>query len=70
MEKEENQNQTKKQKTVDTNENLDNQSQQETNKDLKEEIKEPSLEEKITELEDKVARTFAFLFDFGFLLFP
>tara|TARA_X000000368_G_scaffold347486_1_gene287019 strand:+ start:51 stop:683 length:633 start_codon:yes stop_codon:yes gene_type:complete len=59
MEKEENQNQTKKQKTVDTNENLDNQSQQETNKDLKEEIKEPSLEEKITELEDKVARTFA-----------
>tara|TARA_X000001036_G_scaffold304296_1_gene283266 strand:- start:729 stop:1361 length:633 start_codon:yes stop_codon:yes gene_type:complete len=59
MEKEENQNQTKKQKTVDTNENLDNQSQQETNKDLKEEIKEPTLEEKITELEDKVARTFA-----------
>ena len=59
MEKEENQNQTKKQKTVDTNENLDNQSQQETNKDLKEEIKEPSLEEKITELEDKVVRTFA-----------
>ena len=59
MEKEENQNQTKKQETVDTNENLDNQSQQETNKDLKEEIKEPSLEEKITELEDKVARTFA-----------
>jgi molecular chaperone GrpE len=59
MEKEENQNQATEQKTVNSNENLDNENHQETNKDLKEKIKEPTLEEKIIELEDKVARTFA-----------
>jgi molecular chaperone GrpE len=59
MEKEENQNQEAEQKTVSTNENLDSEKIQETKSDLKEETKEPTLEEKITELEDKVARTFA-----------
>ena len=39
-------------------EDLDSEKKQETNQ-TKEDIKEPSPEEKITELEDKVARTFA-----------
>ena len=65
MEKEENQN------TTDTNhqesekeiakpeENLDNKNKEETAQNTKEEIKEPTPEEKIAELEDKVVRTFA-----------
>ena len=59
MEKEENQNKEKEQKTINANENSDNENKHEKNKDPKEEIKEPTLEEKIIELEDKVARTFA-----------
>ena len=59
MEKEENQNKEKEQETINANENLDNENKHEKNKDPKEEIKEPTLEEKIIELEDKVARTFA-----------
>ena len=66
MDKEENQNST----TTDQNrnsveesekseENLDTENKQETDQDLKEEIKESTPEEKIAELEDKVARTFA-----------
>merc|ERR1711967_149742 len=40
-------------------ENLDTENKQEADQNPKEEIKEPTPEEKITELEDKVARTFA-----------
>ena len=66
MEKEENQNSTsadQKQETVKERkkpeENLDKENKQETHQDPKEEIKEQTPEEKIAELEDKVARTFA-----------
>ena len=66
MEKEENQNSTsadRNQETVkETNkpeENLAEENKQETDQEPKEEIKEPTPEEKIAELEDKVARTFA-----------
>ena len=65
MEKEENQNTTTKnhqepkKETAKTEEDLDNKINQDTDQESKEEIKEPSLEEKIAELEDKVARTFA-----------
>ena len=66
MEKEENQNSTsadQKQETVKESkkpeENLDKENKQETHQDPKEEIKEQTPEEKIAELEDKVARTFA-----------
>ena len=62
MEKEENQNSTSKDQNQDkinepdkTDENLNT----EDNKETKEEVKELTPEEKITELEDKVARTFA-----------
>ena len=62
MEKEENQsstsvdqNQDKINETNKTDKNLNT----EDNKEIKEEVKEPTPEEKITELEDKVARTFA-----------
>ena len=62
MEKEENQNSTsdnqnqdKIDETEKTNENLNT----EDNKETKEEVKESTPEEKITELEDKIARTFA-----------
>merc|ERR1712070_478202 len=40
-------------------ENLDQENKQETQQEPKEKIKEPTPEEKIAELEDKVARTFA-----------
>ncbi len=66
MEKEENQNNTsadheqnlgkENNKTV---ENIDSLNEEESNKKIKEEIKEPTTEEKIAELEDKVARTLA-----------
>ena len=66
MEKEENQNKTFKDQNQDTEEvsknteeNLEAENKQETVEDQKEEIKELTPEEKITELEDKVARTFA-----------
>ena len=66
MEKEENQksssidqNQDTVKETVKTDENLDLENKQEEDKDPKEEIKELTPEEKIVELEDKVARTFA-----------
>ena len=66
MEKEENQNSTsadQKQDTVKdtekTEENITGENKQESDIEAKEEIKEPTPEEKITELEDKVARTFA-----------
>ena len=66
MEKEENQNNTninqnQKSEKVDTKteENLDIESNQVTDQESKDEIKELSPEEKIAELEDKVARTFA-----------
>jgi len=68
MEKELNENNTsidQNQETMNENEtekldkNLDNENKQETNNDSKEEIKELTPEEKIDELEDKVARTFA-----------
>ncbi len=66
MEKEENQNNTninqnQKSEKVDTKteENLDIESNQVTDQEPKDEIKELSPEEKIAELEDKVARTFA-----------
>ena len=66
MEKEENQNNN----STDENQNLDKETdkpeessavenEQETPQKTKEEIKEPTPEEKITELEDKLARTFA-----------
>ena len=66
MEKEENQNNT----ATDQNNNLEKESEkpeespaeenkQETHEETKKEIKEPTPEEKISELEDKLARTFA-----------
>ena len=66
MEKEENQNNT----ATDQNQNLEKetekpevnpseQNKQETHQETKKEIKEPTPEEKISELEDKLARTFA-----------
>ena len=65
MEKEENQNNTNKnenkepEKENGSNENLQSENNQEINQESKEETKDLSPEEKITELEDKVARTFA-----------
>ena len=66
MEKEENQKSSSIDQNQDTNkenektdENLDIENQQEEKNDPKEEIKETTPEEKIIELEDKVARTFA-----------
>ena len=65
MEKEENQNtaagnhQEPERETVKPEENLDSDNKQEAAQEDKEEIKEPTPEEKIAELEDKVARTFA-----------
>ena len=66
MDKEENQNNTstdQNKNSVEESEksekNLDTENKQETDQDLKEEIKESSPEEKIAELEDKVVRTFA-----------
>ena len=66
MEKEENQtntpvdhNQDTADETQKSVENLDNENKQETDHKTNEEAKEPALEEKIAELEDKVARTFA-----------
>merc|ERR1712100_534063 len=66
MEKEENQNSTSEDPNQDTlkeankaEENLAEQNKQEPDQESKEEIKEPTPEEKIAELEDKVARTFA-----------
>ena len=65
MEKEENQNSNSTDQNQDTiketekaEENLAEENQQ-TDQEPKEKIQEPSLEEKIVELEDKVARTFA-----------
>ena len=66
MEKEENQNNTSIDQNQDTiketekpDENLDIENKQKTEQEAKEEIKEPTPEEKIADLEDKVARTFA-----------
>ena len=66
MEKEENQNSPSKNQNQDTvnetekpEENLTEESKQETDQEPKEEVKELTPEEKIAELEDKVARTFA-----------
>ena len=65
MEKEENQNTTAKsnqepeKETAKPEENLDIENKEEAAQEAKEEIKEPTPEEKIAELEDKVARTFA-----------
>ena len=66
MEKEENQNTTSTDQNQDTvnetgkpEENLETKNKQETGQEPKEEIKEPTLEEKNTKLEDKLARTFA-----------
>ncbi len=65
MEKEENQNSTSTDQNQDTveneksEENLAEENKQETDQEPKQEIKEPTSEEKIAELEDKVARTFA-----------
>ena len=66
MEKEENQNTTVKNQNQDLEkdgakpeENLESENNQDTAEEVKEEIKEPTLEEKIAGLEDKVARTFA-----------
>ena len=66
MEKEENQNSTSADQNQETvkeskkpEENLDKENKQETHQESKEEIKEQTPEEKIAELEDKVARTFA-----------
>ena len=66
MEKEENQNtdaknhQEQEKVTAKPDENLDSDNKkEETAQEAKEEIKEPTPEEKIAELEDKVARTFA-----------
>ncbi len=66
MEKEENrnntnidQNQKSEKVNTKTEENLDIESNQVTDQEPKDEIKELSPEEKIAELEDKVARTFA-----------
>ena len=66
MEKEENQNSISADQNQDTvkeneksEEKLAEENKQETEQESKEEIKELTPEEKITELEDKVARTFA-----------
>ncbi len=66
MEKEENQNNTSADQNQDIaketekpKENLVEGNKKETDQETKEEIKEPTPEEKIAELEDKVARTFA-----------
>ena len=65
MEKEENQNsnikndQEVEKETTQPEENLDSESKQDTDQESKEEVKEITPEEKIAELEDKVARTFA-----------
>ena len=66
MEKEENQksssieqNQDTVKESVETDQSLNLENKQEEDKAPKEEIKEPTPEEKIVELEDKVARTFA-----------
>ena len=65
MEKEENQNNTNKnenkepEKENGSNENLQSENNQEINQEPEEKTKDLSPEEKITELEDKVARTFA-----------
>ena len=66
MDKEENQNNLSENQDKDTvkktekpEENLDQENKQETQQEPKEKIKEPTPEEKIAELEDKVARTFA-----------
>ena len=65
MEKEENQNtaaknhQEPEKERAKPEENLDSENKEETALEAKEEIKEPTPEEKIAELEDKVARTFA-----------
>ncbi len=66
MEKEENQNNTsvnqdqeKIKETEKSQRGSEEGNNQETDQTLKEEIKEPSPEEKIAELEDKVARTYA-----------
>ena len=54
-----NQNQDIPKKTEKSDESLDEKNNQETTQEPKEEIKEITPEEKIAELEDKVARTFA-----------
>ena len=62
MEKEENQNSNladQNNQIINETEKTDENLNTENNKDAKEDVKEPTLEEKITELEDKVARTFA-----------
>ena len=66
MEKEENQNTDVKNQNQDLEkegakpeENLESENNQGTAEEVKKEIKEPTPEEKIAELEDKVARTFA-----------
>ena len=65
MEKEENQNlniendKEVEKETTQPEENLDSESKQDTDQEAKEEVKEITPEEKIAELEDKVARTFA-----------
>ncbi len=65
MEKEENQNtaaqnhQEPEKETAKPEENLNIENKQETAQEAKEEIKEPTPEEKIIELEDKIVRTFA-----------
>ncbi len=66
MEKEENQNNTsikqnqdKVTETEKTDEKLNVKDEEITDQELKDEIKEPTPEEKIIELEDKLARTFA-----------
>ena len=66
MEKEENQNSSASDQNQDTlketekpEENLPEENKQRADQETKEEFKEPTPEEKIAELEDKVARTFA-----------
>ena len=65
MEKEENQNsnikndQEMEKETTQPEENLERESKKDTDQEAKEEFKEITPEEKIAELEDKVARTFA-----------
>ena len=66
MEKEENQNSPSKSQNQDTvnetekpEENLAEENKKETDQETKEEVKDQTPEEKIAELEDKVARTFA-----------
>jgi len=65
MEKEENQNsnikndQEMEEETTQPEEKLESESKQDTDQESKEEVKEITPEEKIAELEDKVARTFA-----------